>query len=292
MVQYKIVADYTDRVPVYPTKMIQIPRLTKAKLGDDEYYTWELQNSWANDFNVWPEDRSYAKRLAEELYYRWQIVDDVSDSEIVRIVAELKKMRVNDDLQRSALEQWEWYSRQLIDYSGSTALSVHITSRLSQYQGDILEAFCGHNSYFGVSKERTITALDYCEGSLRRYVHSDAKRICCDLNQVEQVGDLSFLDDRSFDVISICFGYKYPHDVVLLMSEFKRILRLGGVLSFVESEMHEFPRLKQRKFNEYLIQNDLNAAGFSKIEVDPICGVSGDSRLNESELVWHVIASR
>jgi ubiquinone/menaquinone biosynthesis C-methylase UbiE len=291
MVRYKIVKEHVGRERVsYPWRAIFLPALTTAEPGGEEYTKWTLENDHLVNFQVLEIHKPEANRLAMDLHNRWQSVKNIDDLEIQRILGELEKIRAKPLDQLSPLERWAYNARNMSEYSGNVNLLCLMAKALSVYSGDVLEVFCGHNSYFTAKKDRKITALDYCEESLTRFAHKKAKRICCDLNQVKEVGDLSFLEDNSFDAVSICFGYKYPHDIVTLMSEFRRILKPGGVLSFIESYTHAYAEIAIRKFDRGKIRKQLVRAGFSKVSVLPINQTPGMYKQKAKSLVYQAKA--
>jgi SAM-dependent methyltransferase len=118
--------------------------------------------------------------------------------------------------------------------------------------GNILEAMCGFNSYIAPSKKRNVTALDYCEEALERYLYPERKRILFDLNVINNKNKIEFFDDDSFDAISICFGAQYIKHPLWLLREFNRILSPGGSIYFVENPNHHYYDLVVRKLNPLL----------------------------------------
>lgn len=161
--------------------------------------------------------------------------------------------------------RWAWNALNLTDYAGDANDFCTIAVSLRPLKGRILEAMCGHHSYFARKSGATITAIDFCRESLLRYPHKSAKRVCCDLNQISGGETLHFFKENYFDAISICFGYKYPDNIDALISEFKRILKSGGKLSFVESAIHSYKELAKRDFSPRLIKRSLHRAGFENV---------------------------
>lgn len=129
---------------------------------------------------------------------------------------------------------------------------------------------CGHMSYFKESDGRTVTALDYCEISLERYPYPSRRRIQCDLDQLVGGRSLPFFQDEQFDAISICFGYKYLKDIDTVVREFRRILKVGGVLSLVEGSRHGYEHLFVRQFNTRMIRDGLISNGYGRVDIKKI----------------------
>lgn len=195
MVQFKYITEHKERKGGYPYRVVWVPHLTVLTPGLQEHTDWTLdpENAWMVNFHVEIDDKPQAEILSKELWDRWTATKDPNDTEVIRIATELKKLRAKDHSDFTPLERWTWNALQMMEYSGNVNLLVLIFKKLSRYRGRIMEVFCGHNSYFTKKKGSSITALDYCESSLLRYTHQDAERICCDLNQVQDVGDLDFL---------------------------------------------------------------------------------------------------
>lgn len=158
--------------------------------------------------------------------------------------------RVPDDPPEMTFDVWEIGAYGLISYATDLALETAIKLQLSMYRGQkLLEVFSGHDSYFRREKFESITAIDGCKQSLLRYPHTDAVRYACNLDQLNGWTSLQFLESESFDLASICFGYIYPCNIDAVLLELKRVLKPGGMISFVESPMHGYGGLAKREFS-------------------------------------------
>lgn len=174
-------------------------------------------------------------------------------------------------LDKTPMDYWDNGAYDLINYSLNPIIFKTLQSLLNLYTGTILEAMCGHNSYFiegTIQSHRTVVALDFCENSLERYVYPSRRRILCDLDQLDGTDTLQFFDTEHFDVVSICFGFKYPKNLAAVVKEFHRILKPNGILSFVENETYGYNAIAQRHFTPEELADIFVNAGYRNIEMD------------------------
>lgn len=278
MVQYEVITEVAPRKSIYPYRAVFLPRLISPEAGSEENNRWCEENWWMVDYFVTIPNKEKANQLSSELYSLWE--NDKGNPRIIEIVEELRVLRAKNVSDFDSLEQWSWSAQQMVNYAGDQEEWEAIWSALDDYHGNVLEAFCGHHSYFKTSSNRQIVALDYCVESLMRYKHPDALRICCDLNQVSGGKSLQFLKAEYFDTVSICFGYKYPDDICAIINEFRRVLKTQGKLSFVESKSHEYQKCKKRDFSRATLKRQLALAGFNIIK---------QCKLGNTDL-WHTEA--
>ena len=270
MIKYKEITTSVERKPLFTDRMVTLPRLTNAPFSSEEHEQWVKDNWWMVDYVVFMDHKERAKQLAAELQQAFS--ENPNHPNIPGILEELKRMKLKSRGEMNPLEIWTRSAYQLAGYAGTLDVIQAIENRLDRYSGTILEAMCGHSSYFRESDKRSVIALDYCRISLERYPYPTRRRIECDLNQVQGKTSLSFFQDEQFDTISICFGFKYPEHISPLMREFRRILRKGGVLSFIENPHHAYEDLCKRQFSkkrvrELLLRNGYRSATIRELRV-------------------------
>lgn len=269
MIQFKDITQWDPNpLPSHPNRTICLPALTHCEAGSDGFIDWVLANDWIASYQVPAEKSAEAKRLAADLYSLWEEHGDQSHEAIQKVLRKLFQIRAKKQAEFTALDQWVHGAHMLTSYVCFREIQDYIKRKLSVYKGCVLEAMCGHNSYFRHHHARKIVALDLCEESLVRYPHGNAKRFCCDLDQLAKGESLSFFDPDTFSAISVCFGYKYPKEIVSVMREFLRILQPGGSLLFFEARRHEYREFVQRTLETGRLRSELSGVGFSSVHVN------------------------
>ncbi|MBP6858882.1 MAG: methyltransferase domain-containing protein [Candidatus Pacebacteria bacterium] len=263
MVEFREITETKEQRPIYPERHVWLPHLTTAQQGSSEHELWMRENWWMVNYSVFMDDKPEASRLAKLLADAF--AENPQHPVIPDTITQLRKLRVKDHKDLTPQERWTRNGYQLVEYAGGPSVCRAIENRLNKYTGTILEAMCGHRSYFKESSDRTVTALDYCGISLERYPFPQRRRIECDLNQLKGAEKLHFFEDRTFDVISICFGFKYPEDIDALLREFSRILKPHGIVSFIENPHHGYEDLCRRKFDRGIVKI-LKSTGFKSIQ--------------------------
>ena len=260
----KVITSTQDIICIWPFRHVTLPRLTLAPFGTPEYEKWEMENWWMIDYSVFMTNKGKAQFLAKELEQAF--LRSRKDPAIPCIKRRLRRLRVKYD-RYDALGVWKRNAYQISDYCGGLFVREAIMRRLAKYSGAVLEAMCGHCSYFDEVPGRTVVALDLCKESLDRYPFPDRVRIQCNLDQVRDNVQLSFFGTEQFDAVSICFGFKYPQHIGPLMRDFWRILKFNGKLSFIENPNHAYEELCKRRFDETRIQNLLLHCGYRTVEI-------------------------
>jgi SAM-dependent methyltransferase len=267
MVEFREITAIKERKSIYPDRNVWLPHLTTATQGSVEHMKWMDENWWMVNYSVFMDDKPEALRLARELDALFK--ENSKHQAIPDILEQLRRLRTKEYGDLTFRERWTRFAFQLVEYAGGPEVRRTITQRLNKYTGTVLEAMCGHTSYFAESPGRTVIALDCCAVSLERYPFPQRRRIECDLNQTKDGTELSFLKNEEVDVISICFGFKYPEDIRALLREFLRVLKPGGKVSFIENPKSGYPDLCRRKFDRRIIK-DLSNTGYRSIRFEAI----------------------
>ena len=269
MSQFKVITNIHQREETVPDVQVTLP--IPAHLPDPlskggrEIFEQLIKDNWhLVNYTVSINDRAKATKLAARLGEAFARSSD--DPEIPAILEELKAIQAKPANERTASECWTRHAYLLTEYGGGSVVHDAIMERLDRYKGNVLEAMCGHTSYFDELEGRTVVATDGCEASLERYPFPERRRILCDLD----VYPLSAFHDEEFDVISICFGYKYPKYLRAIASEFRRILKPNGILSFVENPKNGYEKYYNRSLERRWMNRLLHTAGFPKVRYSKI----------------------
>lgn len=266
MIQYEKIVGFEPRQIESKTKVIHLPLqlLCPVDFNTLDGWEWQLKNYHLCDFAVNAEDKVVAKELALRL--QRLLEEDRKHPDSKGVIDQLIALRAKPAAEYTAQDTWEAGAFAMSKYC-EEMISAVIKSLLDNHLGLVLEAFCGHDSYFEPNLSRQIIALDGCKKSLLRYPHFEAEKFCCDLDQVAEGSKLEFLSAESFDLVSICFGYKYPRAIEPILREFFRLLKPGGTISFVESKTHGYTKYMHREFEgPEQLTSELVASGF----VNPI----------------------
>ncbi len=272
MVTYDIITTAKERKNVWPLRHVFLPHLTNAPHNSFEHTKWVEDNWWMVDYHVHMDNKPAAQALALQLDAAFK--NSPTHPDIPKLVEELRALRIAQEEIRTAHAAWTHGAYQLVHYCGDMEMIESIKDKLEHYDGEVLEAMCGHNSYLREKAGRTVTALDYCSLSLEKYTFPDRRRIECDLNQVHNGETLHFFAAGQFDAISICCGFRYPEYLSDLLLEFRRILKPAGKISFVESPTHGFPEYTKRTYSAASVCEALKGSGFvdTKVELIPVHG--------------------
>ena len=167
MIIFREVTEVKERKSVFTDRHIPLPRLTTAPFGTPEHEAWVEANWWMVNYSVFMDDKPEAVCLSRELDMVFK--ENPESLLINELLEKLRKLELKPHHKLSPLERWTRCAFQFIDYTGGYEVHRIISKRLSEYSGAILEAMCGHMSYFDESSRRTVTALDYCAESLKKY---------------------------------------------------------------------------------------------------------------------------
>ena len=223
MVPCEIVTTVVPREPLYPGRHVHLPRLTTAPCGTKEHDEWVRNNFWMVDYQVLFTQKDKALALAADL--RASFVQNHNHPEIPRLVSELKALHCSPE-DRTPLDEWRWMAYQMPDDIGGgieakKKIRTYLSDRYAT-RNDILEAMCGFNSYLVPRAGQTVIALDYCREALERYPYPERRRVRCDLNQLSDDEYLECFPAGQFDVISICFGFRYLNDPIVAFRALRR----------------------------------------------------------------------
>jgi len=267
MVPCELVTAVVPREPLYPGRLVHLPRLTTAPCGTEEHNKWVRDHFWMVDYKVFFTKKDKALALAAELWA--DFAHSFDHPEIPRLVSELKALRCPSTEDRTPLEEWQWMAYQMPnDIGGGMEAKGKIRAYLSDRYStcdNILEAMCGFNSYLAPRSGQTVIALDYCQEALERYPHPERRRVRCDLDRLSDNERLECFVDGQFDAISVCFGFRYLNDPVVAFRNLGRLLKAGGVLSFVENPGYGYENICRREFSPSHCERVLWQAGFRSI---------------------------
>lgn len=267
MLTFEYVTETKPREWFYPERHFPLPRVEPPPENrtSEEFKTWRERNEWLLNFTVHVSSAQEARELARNL---WSLYRAGDGKEVERLLTELRALALPPFEKRVPLERWAFSAVQVPrDIGGPNKKKIRelLSSRC---RGRVLEAMCGFNSYLDPSPDRKVVALDFCREALERYPHPERTRILFDLNLVTGSDRMEFFREESFDAVTVCFGFNYPHHPVSLFREFRRILSPHGALFLVENPAHGYWDLARRRFSPGLCRRFLRSAGFSEIRIE------------------------
>lgn len=142
-----------------------------------------------------------------------------------------------------------------------------------RYRGRVLEAMCGFNSSFFPSNSREVIAIDGSREMLYRYPFQRRERICADLSKLQASGEcIPCFGASSFSAVVTSCGYKYLSKPELggVLREYRRILKRGGKVVFIENPQRHYASSIKRPFEPDTCAADLRSAGFCQVSVSDI----------------------
>jgi SAM-dependent methyltransferase len=259
----KIITDTKPRIVENISKLVQLPLQyfeEPAKLFFSSESSKEY--NWMYSYNVILENLERAKALRDELFKLMQSGKQKSNTKVVNILSELKKMRLPNIGEMDHHELWEYVAAFMPGDIGGNYKDelTHIIS--NSVSGDTMEAMCGFNSYIIPHLDRNVTAQDYSENMLLKYEHTKRRRILFDLNLIPTAR--LELPDNSFDNIVFVKGYKYIFFPIDMFREFYRLLKPNGHLLFGESTTAGYEDVILRELNVPNCKRDVTIAGFDE----------------------------
>lgn len=275
MITFEEITATAPRTRYHYSRHVFLPNLNTHPVFSPEYWACEEEFGWMCSCSVHMDDKPKVVGLAKKL--EAALIADLNHPDISRLIAEIKSYRLKPSSEYTAEDTWRENAFALSTYSGPRDVVSRIVKYLRRYRGNVLEALCGHTTYFQPQEGVIVTALDGCRESLERYPEPTRRRIVCDLDQLEHDGDLPF-ESNSFDAISICFGHKYPKFFEQLLRAFRKILKPGGKLGFIENPSSEYSKYTHRAFLPELAGEPLISEGFKDVKV---------KRLRFSPKVWN-----
>jgi len=280
------VTDVKERWSYWPWKHITLSIFEPRPKDFDAQIKWEMKYDWALKYRVHENDAKEARKLSKQLHNLK--IDPLPDSDHP-IIQRLKEIKLKNSEEITEAEQWGRMAIQMPGDWGPVGddkkyeLKKILTNRA---HGKVLEAFCGFNSYIGLSKNITeVIALDFCKEALELYEYPERKRILYDLERVVNGEKMNFFEDGSFQTISITFGVNYLTDPVPVLAEFYRILSSDGQLLIVGGTTQGYADLlKQGFFKPDVCKEKMKAAGFS-VRVKHLKSLKRETELGKYYLV-------
>lgn len=123
----------------------------------------------------------------------------------------------------------EYYATRYTDNPGRRKVWLAIVDYLSKFVRDdmdvIVDVGCGYGDFINNMRGERLIAVDLNPGA-EKYLRQEIKFFC------SPATDLSFIDTSSVDLIftSNLLEHLTDSELVLVMSEFRRILKIGGVV--------------------------------------------------------------
>jgi SAM-dependent methyltransferase len=283
MVNYSIICGTKSRIKIYPYRRVSLPVLTRSQFGTTEYEQWIADNDWMVNYEVFMNDKTKAVSLSQQL--EGAFLED-RHGDVEKILSALKKLRSKPYDELSPVEVWTRSAYNLAEYAGSREVRNAISKKLCHYKNRVLEAMCGHTTYFDDAPDRQVVSLDYCQESLERHICPNRLRVKCDLNEVTENNHLYF-QEGEFDAVSISFGFKYLERIDSVLKEFWRVLKPAGFVSFIENPAHGYEHLCKRQFIPDNVASLLLKAGFQLVTINKL---QMNDIVSDSDDFYHVEA--
>jgi SAM-dependent methyltransferase len=233
------------------------------------FFEMNKEIDWMLSYHVHKDDTAQAKELNIKLY---TLLEDqclsVECSPVKEVLAQLYDLREPPYHELLPREKWDRTAKSMPgDIAGYC--KQDLTDFLSRLvRGDVLEAFCGFNSYINPNPEIHVIAQDYSKGMLLRYEYPERTRILFDVNTLPD--ERMPFSDQSFDFIVFVKAYKYINNPETVFREWYRILRKTGKLIFVESSTAGYGDMTVRTLDTTVCQDEVLQSGFASCKVSEL----------------------
>lgn len=252
----KIITETQKRVSEDSTKVVLLPL---------QFITDYEQYQWMYSYSVQSDDKPEAMGLSQELYEMLMGGVEMDDLACQRVIKELYDLRVRHWNELDKDEVWDQVASRMPEDIGGLHKNTIMYLMSSIHRGTILESMCGFNSYLLPHVDRNVIAMDYSEKMLKKYEYPERMRVQFDLNELPN-SRIEF-PDNYFDSIMFVKGYKYLEKPQKVLKEYLRILKPGGLLSFVESQYAMYSELAVRDLCVKTTKEDVEQAGFVYCDV-------------------------
>ncbi len=247
----KIITDTQKRVSENSTKVVLLPL---------QFVTDYEEYEWMYSYSVESDDKSEAVGLSQELYEILITGTDFEDLACQRVIKELYDLRVRHWSELDKDKVWDQVASHMPEDIGGLHKDTIMYLMSSIHRGTVLESMCGFNSYLLPHVDRNVIAMDYSENMLKKYEYPERMRVQFDLNELP-TSNIEF-PDNYFDSIIFVKGYKYLDRPTRVFKEYFRILKSGGMLSFVESQHAMYTDLAVQNLCVKTAKNDVEQSGF------------------------------
>jgi SAM-dependent methyltransferase len=260
-IMLKEIRTTTPRVPQEPPVLLRVPRPNQSAAHQDLPSAGphtEASRNWSDLYVA-----SASRELADSYVEKLKSMPDRSGPEAQQIYQHIETLRVPSLYELSGPKLWSAVAAEMPPDLGAREVErafIISTLREAKYQGRILEAMSGYSSYFPARTNTSIVALDVSPEMLERYDHPDRLRIAACLENDRAAIVQRF--HEHFDVVSVCFGWRYPKHIENVLRLFHDILKPGGKISFIENPAAGYSWDCNRSFDPSAWVSTVRACGF------------------------------